>query len=151
MPSVLTPLAMGSNKITGLASGTATDDAAARIQASVPLATFSQAGALTTLTGTLRFGISGTWVLLGALATVGTAPTGASLIVDILKNGTTVYTSGTNRPTISASANMSASTIVAPAVTALASGDYLTANISQVGSTIAGSDLVIVVYGYRTA
>jgi hypothetical protein len=35
-----------------------------------------------------------------------------------------------------------------PAVTALAAGDYLTLNISQVGSTIAGSDLAVAIYLY---
>lgn len=142
---------LSTSKIVNLVSGTSAQDAAARIQATVAIATFSQAGVLATLTGTLRFGISGTWVILGALATVGTAPTTQAIIVDILKNGTTLYTGGTNRPTIAAAGNMSASTIVAPAVTALATGDYLTCNIAQVGTGTTGSDLVVVVYGYRTA
>jgi hypothetical protein len=75
---------------------------------------------------------------------VGTAPTGASVIVDILKNGTTIYSGGTGRPTISASSHDSGS-YATPSTTTLAAGDYLTVNVSQIGSSVAGSDLVVAI------
>ena len=40
-------------------------------------------------------------------ALVGTAPTGASLVVDVLKNGVSVYSTPANRPAIAAGANVS--------------------------------------------
>lgn len=70
-----------------------------------------------------------------------TAPTGASLIADVNKNGTTVFTTQGNRPTIAISGTDS--TTVAPDVTALAAGDRLSFDIDQIGSTIAGSDLYV--------
>lgn len=105
--------------------------------------TYSGAGVQTVRVGTIRlyFPVAGT--LLGALAGVGTAPTGASLIVDVRKNATTVYTGGTNRPTITDSTFVSAIPVMAPAIRAMAAGDYLTVDVAQIGSTIAGSDLVV--------
>jgi hypothetical protein len=73
---------------------------------------------------------------------VGTAPTGASIIVDVKKNGTSMYTSGA-RPTIAISASSGSS--VPDSATyntrCLTRGDYVTVDIAQVGSTIAGADL----------
>lgn len=133
-------------------TGTVTIPAAAAGTSAAQLAqthglqtTFGVAGTLATLTGQARYYMASAQTILGAIASVGTAPTGASIIIDVLKNGTTIYTGGTNRPTISASAFVSATTIVAPAVTALAIGDYLTVVISQVGSSIPGSDLTVTV------
>lgn len=77
-------------------------------------------------------------------AYVETAPTGADLIIDVNKNGTTIFTTQSGRPTIAASANSDTSDT--PDVTSVANGDYLTFDIDQVGSTIPGSDLLIVVY-----
>jgi len=79
---------------------------------------------------------------------VTTAPTGATLIVDVNKNGTTIYGTQANRPTIAisgTSANGGAMSVVT-----LASGDYLTVDIDQVGSTVAGSNLVAAVMIRRT-
>ena len=71
-----------------------------------------------------------------------TAPTGASIVVDVNKNGTTIFTTQANRPTVAAAGNVSGQAV--PDVTSLAVGDYLTVDIDQVGSTIAGADLVVV-------
>ena len=109
-------------------------------------AVFSSPGVQAVKTGQGRYYVINACTILGAIASVGTAPTGATFIIDVLKNGTTIYTGGTNRPTISASAFVSATTIVAPAVTALAVGDYLTVNVAQIGSTIPGSDLTVIVF-----
>ncbi|HEX4662482.1 MAG TPA: hypothetical protein VH144_02615 [Candidatus Saccharimonadales bacterium] len=72
----------------------------------------------------------------------GTAPTGASLIVDVKKNGTTIYTTQANRPTLTAGSQAANSV---PDVTAFADGDYLTVDIAQVGSTVAGSDVSVMI------
>lgn len=72
---------------------------------------------------------------------VDTAPTGADLIIDIHKNGVTIFTTQTNRPKIIAGASSGIS--VAPNVTAIAAGDKITLEIDQVGSTIAGENLAV--------
>ncbi|HEV2412739.1 MAG TPA: hypothetical protein VGS28_02955 [Candidatus Saccharimonadales bacterium] len=106
------------------------------------LSAFSMSGALFVTAGTLRLPIDGAYTIVGTRATVGTAPTGTSLILDVMKNGTTIYTTQANRPTIAIGAN-STGPGNAPDVNSLAAGDYLTINIDQVGSTIAGSDLTV--------
>jgi hypothetical protein len=74
-------------------------------------------------------------------ASVGTAPTGASLIADIHRSGTTIFTTQTNRPTIAAGSNTDLADAIE--VNSLGSGEYLTCDIDQVGSTVAGSDLTV--------
>jgi len=76
-------------------------------------------------------------------AMVGTVPTGAAIIVDIHKNGTTIFTTQDNRPTIAISANDSGE-VTNMNVTTVAKGDYFTMDVDQIGSTIAGKDLVAV-------
>jgi len=72
---------------------------------------------------------------------VGTAPTGAAVIVDIHKNGTTIFTDQGNRPQVAAGDNTGTTTTID--VASWADGEYLTAHIDQVGSTVAGADLVV--------
>lgn len=80
-------------------------------------------------------------VITDIRAYLDTAPTGATFIIDVNKNGTTVFTTQGSRPTIAISGN--ASTTTAPDVTAVAAGDRITYDVDQVGSTIAGSDLYV--------
>lgn len=84
-------------------------------------------------------GVAGTITDVRAYAD--TAPTGATLIVDVNKNGTTIFTTQSARPTIAIAGN--ASTTTAPAVTSVAAGDRITYDVDQIGSTIAGSDLYV--------
>jgi hypothetical protein len=109
------------------------------------LAVFGSDGTLAVKTGVSRFMFPYAVTLVGTYATVGTAPTGANLILDVLKNGTTIYTTTANRPTITAGSNASSTSPPTPDVTAAAAGDYLTVSIVQVGSTVAGSDLTVLV------
>ena len=106
------------------------------------LTSFFKTGTLTTTTGTNRLPIDGTYTIVGTRLMVNTAPTGANIIVDIKKNGTTIYTTQANRPTIAAG-QYAGGPGATPDVTALAAGDYLTVDIMQVGSTVAGSDLTV--------
>jgi hypothetical protein len=73
---------------------------------------------------------------------VRTAPTGADILIDINKNGTTIWTTQTNRGKIVAG-NTSNSTTTFD-ITALIAGEYLDLDVDQVGSTIAGVDLTII-------
>lgn len=109
------------------------------------VATFSKSGTLTTGVGTFRwYNDSGrTLIVKSVRAAVGTAPTGATLILDIDLNGTTIYTTQANRPTIAISGNTIKSTN--PDVTTIPDGGYITVDIDQIGSTVAGSDLTVTI------
>jgi hypothetical protein len=104
---------------------------------------FSHAGNAVVGSGTMRYYVDQTWTISTVRASVNVAPTGAALIVDVNKNGTTIFTTQGNRPQIAVSTNTDVSG--APDVTSLTSGDYLTVDIDQIGSTIAGSDLVVTI------
>lgn len=109
---------------------------------------FSISGTISTGTGAHRiYNDTGVPLTVRAVrAAVGTAPTGASLLVDVNINGTTIFGTQTNRPTITAGTF----TAAAPAIntTTIAPGDYLTVDVDQVGSTIAGSNLTVAVWAY---
>jgi hypothetical protein len=102
---------------------------------------FSKSGALSVAVGASRFYVPFTCTIVSIQAMVGTSPTGATLIVDVNKNGTTVFTTQANRPTVAAAGNVSGAAV--PNVTALAAGDYISVDIDQVGSTVPGSDLIV--------
>lgn len=109
---------------------------------------FSLPGTVSTGTGTARlYNDTGVALTIRAVrASVGTAPTGASLIVDVKKGGTSIFTSG-NRPTVTAGTNTSGK-VTAIATTSLGDGEYLTVDCDQVGSTVAGSDLTVQILAY---
>lgn len=107
---------------------------------------FSQGGTLVTGTGVFRlYNRSGaTRTIATVTASVGTQPTGAAVIVDVNLSGTSIFaTTQSNRPQIAVSTNEDESG--APDTTAWTNGSYLTIDIDQVGSTIAGANLVVTV------
>lgn len=83
-------------------------------------------------------------------ASVTTAPTGSTLIVDINENGTTIM--AVTKLSIDASEKTSTTAASAAVVsdTALADDAEITIDIDQVGSTIAGAGLKVTLLGYRT-
>ena len=115
------------------------------------------AGSTSTVKTTLSFAVVGTLTtgndkaptLLAPCAltidkvkvVVKTAPTGAALIIDVNKGGTTIFTTQGSRPSIAIGDTVDDSDT--PDVTALAEGDKLTIDIDQIGSTIAGADLTV--------
>jgi hypothetical protein len=83
-----------------------------------------------------------TLTIVKAYANVKTAPTGANLICDINKNGTSIWNATqANRITVVAAATSGTQTSFD--TVALAEGDILTMDVDQVGSTIAGADLTV--------
>lgn len=102
---------------------------------------FSIPSSLIVNTGVMRWYADRSIIIQNVIATVGVAPTGASLIFDVNKNGTSIFTTQDNRPTITASGFTDLTSV--PDTTTMVSGDYLTIDIDQVGSTIAGSHAVI--------
>lgn len=79
--------------------------------------------------------------IIKAYARVKTSPTGDAILIDINKNGTTIWSTQSNRLTI-ADAGSSA-TQTSFNTTSLNEGDYLSFDVDQVGSTTPGQDLTI--------
>jgi predicted aconitase with swiveling domain len=77
-------------------------------------------------------------------ARVGATSAGSSILVDINKNGTTIFTTQANRPTIAA-ASVVATLAGTPEVLTFAAGDLLSVDIDQIGSGTAGSNLGVAV------
>jgi hypothetical protein len=83
----------------------------------------------------------------GVKASVGTAPTGAALRVDVLINGTSIYAAAGDRVSIA----ISGLTNVAPNGVPTKTGDaivvlpgqYVTAEVTVIGSSVAGADLSV--------
>jgi hypothetical protein len=143
-------LAMGSNKITGLATPTVDTDAATRKYAdhgTIVWATALDVDVAVTTTGHryyLPFGVKFTEVE----ASVSVAPTDADLIVDVEVDGTTVFTTPSNRPAIAASGFVDSQTTIEDDTHT--DGQYVQVFVDQVGSTIAGQNLLVVARFERT-
>jgi hypothetical protein len=103
------------------------------------------AGDLTVDPGVLRiYNITGRALTISKVhLAVNTAPTGATVIVDVHENGTTIFTTQGNRPVISISAFTGSSTTIDDP--SWADGNYLQADVDQIGSTVAGADLTITI------
>jgi len=88
--------------------------------------------------------ISGTFTISKVKIYADTAPTGASILVDVNKNGVTIFTTQANRPEIAIAGHAADSGV--PDVTGLVEGDRVSVDIDQVGSTIpGGSDLLVTI------
>jgi hypothetical protein len=104
--------------------------------------TLGRYGVLTATAGSDRLYIPYSCTITNVYASVSTAPTGASIVADVHKGGATLFSTQGNRPTITATNFTDTSS--APDVTAITANDYLTLDIDQVGSTIAGADIRVV-------
>jgi hypothetical protein len=105
------------------------------------LSTFSVVGPVTTAVGHSRFYMSTAGTITNVIVSVSSAPVGSAIIIDVKKNGVSIFTTLLNRPTIPAGGFVDMSSI--PDVTAFSIGDYYTVDVVQVGSTSPGSDLVV--------
>ncbi len=115
---------------------------------SIQLACSDEGTALTTGTAKLTFRMPHAMTLTAVRASVGTAPTGSTLVVDINEGGTSIL--GTK---LSIDATEKTSTTAASAATitdsALADDAEITIDIDQIGSTIAGAGLKVTLIGTR--
>lgn len=102
---------------------------------------FTVPGTLSVGTGKAKFYIPGAITLGNVRASVGTAPTGADITIDVNKNGTTVFTTQTNRPKIYAGQTLVSTST--PNITEFAAGDYITVDVDSIGSLNPGSDLTV--------
>jgi hypothetical protein len=102
---------------------------------------FFYTGVLVLTTGTHRISAERATTIVNVRASVGSAPTGSSIIVDVKKNGTTIFTNPAHRPTITVGTNTALASAID--VSSLSAGDYITVDITQIGSSTAGSDLTV--------
>lgn len=102
---------------------------------------FNYPGILKTSVGTTRWWTLSSGTITKIISQLVTAPVGSSVVANIKKNGTIVHTVTIpeNTYNISSDVNISIST-----------NDYITIDISSIGSGIAGSDLVISFLYVRT-
>lgn len=120
----------------------------------------SVSGNVSAAAGAIAFPVPSGCELVSVHAKVGTAPAGASILIDVNKNGTTVFTDQANRVTIAAGAT-AGSAKVQPALAAgtnyiytpyptasplatFAEGDTVSVDVDQVGSSTAGANLGVV-------
>ena len=96
--------------------------------------TYSLPSTVSVADGTKRFYLFDAATLTNINAYAGTAPAGASLNLRINKNGSSAET-------ISISDGSTSSTNTAS--TSFAQGDYVTVDVTQVGSSTAGSDVKV--------
>lgn len=116
------------------------------------VAVSDEASPLTTGTAKITFRMPMTMTSLNAGVNgihlgVTTAPTGAALIVDVKKNGTTIFST---KPQIDAGSTTSVGSATPPVLTAATSfaiDDVITIDITQIGSTIAGAGLKVAFIG----
>lgn len=123
---------------------------AASVQAEViAIAVLDETTALTTGTTKFSFDMPFAMTLSDIIATVTTAPTGASLIADVSDGGTSIMT--TDKLEIEATETSTETAATGPALTdtALARNATITIDIDQVGSTIAGAGLKVYLIGTR--
>tara|TARA_R110000744_G_scaffold2411_3_gene9803 strand:+ start:1901 stop:4072 length:2172 start_codon:yes stop_codon:yes gene_type:complete len=106
---------------------------------------------LTAATGKASFHLPFAMTLTGVKATVNTAPTGRTIVVDINEAGNTILTTklsidiGEFTSTTAATA-----AVIGGAGPALANDALLTFDIDHIGSSAAGKGLKVTLYGYRT-
>ena len=107
--------------------------------------TFTVAGDLTVDPGVVRFyNLTERALTINKVhIAVNTAPTGATVIIDVNENDTTIFATQGNRPAITISEFTAESTTFDD--DSWASGNYLTVDIDQIGSAIAGADLTVTV------
>jgi len=100
--------------------------------------TLEQDGTLSVTTGTARWYAPRDIEITRIRPFVGIAPAGSALNLRVNKNGSSIHTLS-----VSAGQNTATSTVGTPIE--ISEGDYLTVDVTAVGSTTAGSDLKLIV------
>lgn len=115
---------------------------------SIILACSDESSALTTGTSKLTFRMPYAFTLSAVRASVSTAPTGSTIIIDINESGASVLST---RLSIDASEKTSVTAASAAVISdnALADDAEITIDIDQVGSATAGAGLKVVLIGVR--
>jgi hypothetical protein len=114
---------------------------------SIIIACSDETTALTVGDGKVTFRMPYAFTLTAVKASVTTAPTGAVLTVDINEGGSSILST---KLTIDSSEKTSASASVSAVISdaALAADSEITIDVDQVGSTVAGAGLKVVLIGH---
>lgn len=115
----------------------------------IQIACSDESTAITTGTAKVTFRMPYAFTVTDVRASVNTAPTGSTILIDINEGGTTILST---KLMIDASEKTSI-TAATPAVisdSSLADDAEITIDFDQVGSTIAGKGVKVVVIGHRT-
>jgi hypothetical protein len=120
----------------------------AALPAELVIACSDETSNLTTGTAKVTFRMPYAMTLSSVRASVNTAPTGSTLIVDINEGGSTILST---KLSIDASELTSTTAATAAVIsdTALADDASITIDVDQIGSTIAGKGLKVVLKGVR--
>lgn len=111
---------------------------------------FTHSGPLTVGVGTIGYPIKGgTFTILTVAARLTSPPTGSSAIIDVNKNGTTIFGTQAWRPTFAAGSRDAVAGT--HSVSQVTDGDILTIDVDQVGSTDPGAYLTVVIRLQRIA
>ena len=118
------------------------------IPAELIVACSDESTALTTGTEKVTFRMPYAMNLTEGRASVGTAPTGSTIIVDINEKGSTILST---KLTIDAGEKTSTTAAVEAVISdsSLADDSEMTIDIDQVGSTVAGAGLKVTLIGTR--
>lgn len=106
-------------------------------------------GTLSITTGNRRWpNLTGKTLTITAMSLqlTGAGPVGADFIVDVNKNGTTIYSTQANRPKVTD--GTSAPAYVTPTLPNdldIAAGDYLTVDIDSVGTTTPAASFILII------
>lgn len=114
----------------------------------IEVVVFAFSGTLSVRAGKSRVYLEHAYRVESIRAAVDGAPAGAAVLADVNANGTTIFGTQANRPTITAGANTGLAGAASGA--SLAAGQYLTVDVDQVGSTAPGSDLTVTIRLRRT-
>jgi hypothetical protein len=133
----------GADPIVGLGGALGWDDVGSGVFGSDAevLETYSLAGTLLVSTGVLRWYPIYAGELLIVHAALGGAPAGSALTLAVKKNGAAVST-----PSIAAGAHTATDDVSAAPVVFVA-GDFFTVDVTAVGSSSPGTDLVVQLWG----
>jgi len=99
---------------------------------SVGVIPYSYPGDLSVRVGTARLYMPTGGTNLAVTASVGTRPNVQPVIVDVNKNGSSVFTTQANRPSVGVTPFTSG--VKTPNVTTFAAGDYFTVDVDQIGT-----------------
>lgn len=138
----------------GAANGVATLNASGKLTAAqMPnvsrLPAYSNTGPLIVNAGTHRFynDSGAAWTIAGVRANVGIPASGTSVIIDVNVDGTTIFTAQNNRPAIAAGVYTSGK-VTNMTITSIPNGSFVTVDVDQVGSVVAGNDLTVQIEVY---
>ncbi len=118
------------------------------VRESIVVACSDETTAITAGTGKVTFRMPCAFTLESVRASVTTAPTGATIIIDINESGTTILSTKLSIDTSEKTSTTAASAAVI-SDTALADDAEITIDFDQVGSTIAGAGVKVALLGYR--